>query len=94
MQRMVMEQNGSEHVSTVVLADEEVSEHLKAEASLHLMGGWKVTLFGEGEQELAPDPLFHGGTVTSVVMVSPRGVVRRCWGRSYDPSKDGEEGTL
>jgi hypothetical protein len=89
--RLVHEQNGHEHVSTVVLGEHEVSEQLKAEAGLHLFGGWAVTLFGTSDTA-DPDLLFHGGEVTRIVMVSPKGnVVRQVWARAYDPASDGRE---
>lgn len=41
--RLVDEQGGNVHVSTVVLAEHEVEEQLAAEAFLHQLGGWAVT---------------------------------------------------
>lgn len=89
--RMVYEQNGREEQSTVVLAATETSEHIKLEASMHLFGGWAVTLFGaQGDEwDETADPLFHEGDVTQAVMVSPRGMVRRVWCREFDPAEDG-----
>ena len=86
--RLVYEQSGRESVSTVVLAEEEVSEQIKCEASLHLFAGWKVELLGDGIDGMC-DPLFDGGDVTGAVMVSPRNVIRRVWARAYDPAEDG-----
>lgn len=40
--RMVTVQNGREHVSAVILAPDEVSDHLHAEAVLHQATGWAV----------------------------------------------------
>lgn len=41
--RLVDEQNGRVHVSTVVLAEDEIDEQLGAEAYLHRLAGWTVT---------------------------------------------------
>jgi hypothetical protein len=41
--RLVDEQNGNTHVSTVVLSEEEAREHLHIEADLHSLAGWVVT---------------------------------------------------
>jgi hypothetical protein len=93
--RMVYEQDGRESVSTVVLGEHERSEQLRAEASMHLFGGWAVTLIGadgiEQPEGTTPDLLFDGAEVSSAVMVSPRGIVRRVWCRAYDQANDGEE---
>lgn len=45
--RLVDTQGGKRHVSTVVLSEAEAAESLEAEASLHRMAGWRVTV-GEG----------------------------------------------
>jgi len=45
--RLVDTQNGNRHVSSVVLAEEEVEPHLDAEATMHRLAGWRVTR-GEG----------------------------------------------
>lgn len=47
--RMVTTQNGQEHVHSGLLAEDEIQEHLDAEALLHKMGGWTVT---EGDRVL------------------------------------------
>lgn len=41
--RLVDEQNGRTHVSSVVLAEDEVDEQIEAEAYLHSLAGWAVT---------------------------------------------------
>lgn len=41
--RLVEEQGGRTHVSSVVLAEHEVDVQLAAEATLHAVGGWAVT---------------------------------------------------
>ena len=40
--RLVTNQNGREHVSSVVLGLDEVADHLHAEAVLHQAFGWAV----------------------------------------------------
>lgn len=41
--RLVDEQNGNVHVSTIVLNEEEAREQLDGEAFLHRLAGWEVT---------------------------------------------------
>ena len=41
--RIVDEQGGRTHVSTVVLAEDEIDEQLAAEAFIHSCAGWAVT---------------------------------------------------
>lgn len=85
MWRMVTEQDGHESVSTVVCAEEECPELLLAEAQLHAMAGWKVTV------TLDPHYPEVAGIVRHVVAVSRTGIVRRSWFREYDPATDGSE---
>lgn len=40
--RLIHCQNGREEVSTVILAPDEVADHLHAEAVLHQAAGWAV----------------------------------------------------
>ncbi len=42
--RLVEEQDGTTHVSSVVLGECEIDEQIQAEADLHALAGWAVTL--------------------------------------------------
>lgn len=41
--RMVTRQNGIEYVSSIVMTEEEIHQHLRAEAEMHRAAGWTVT---------------------------------------------------
>jgi hypothetical protein len=45
--RLVTEQDGTEHVSGLVLAADEIPQALELEIGLHVLGGWDVTRYGE-----------------------------------------------
>jgi hypothetical protein len=44
--RLVKEQDGTQHVSGLVLANDEVPEALQWETDLHMAGGWTVERYG------------------------------------------------
>jgi hypothetical protein len=44
--RLVTEQDGSTHVSSVLLTDDEIGEALDWEVQLHQATGWQVDRFG------------------------------------------------
>ena len=61
--RLVSSQNGSEpHVSSVILGEDEVQEHLELEAAMHEMAGWVVT---RGDETV----VCRRGDVTRVISV-------------------------
>lgn len=68
---------GPKSVSTVTIFEDEVREHLRLSAALHIMSGWLVTVNDE--------------TVVAVARRdTPTGhVVRSIWFEAYDPATDG-----
>lgn len=44
--RLVTEQDGAQHVSSVVLSLDEAAEFLDAEADMHKAAGWQVDHYG------------------------------------------------
>jgi len=44
--RMVTEQDGQQHVSHRLLADDEIMDALNVEVGLHMFAGWHVDRFG------------------------------------------------
>ena len=77
--RIVTEQNGSEHVSSIVLARDEIIEHIAIEADMHEATGWDVSRF-------ALNGLMLGFTATR------GGCTRYVFGRSFTPHTDTPEG--
>jgi hypothetical protein len=72
--RLVTEQDGRQHVSTLLLADTEIAEALEWEEQLHAAGGWTVERHGAMRR-------FHKHTATG-----PK--VRWVWVRSRPPLED------
>lgn len=46
--RVVTDQNGERHVSSVVFGVDEAVDHIHAEATLHEAAGWSVVRFERG----------------------------------------------
>jgi hypothetical protein len=46
--RIVRDQDGREEVSSVVLGEDEIAEHLDYEATMHSAAGWNVTRLADG----------------------------------------------
>ena len=61
--RLHTRQDGSEHVSSVVLSDQEAREHLALETQLHLWSGWHVDRVVPGSRQVT---FRRRGTVRTV----------------------------
>lgn len=75
--RLVERQDeGPEHVHSVVLSEEEAREHLLLEAHIHGVGGWSVTiglnLEGEPDVVVLRSPVLKGGKRTERVITVRR----------------------
>lgn len=70
MYRLVTRQGNNEHVSSVILSDEEGPEHLSTELDLHVASGWQILQYIADLQFTA---------------LSRNGVLREVQLRKYDP---------
>ena len=75
--RLVTVQGGREHVSSVLLGRGEVLEHLDAEEDMAHMGGWSITRLHDWGEEFP-----------TLLMLSPRNMVRRIYARACTPFDD------